>query len=114
MTTSESAAERPAATAAEGPAHGGDIDDRQHVHDIKTGQRRVVVLPSDLCQRLAIDEGTPLRLIEHDGYFEVIPMRLVAAHDDSARALDALLDRVTTENLHTEVETGPAVGRESW
>lgn len=28
--------------------------------------------------------------------------------------LDDLLDRVSAQNLHGEVDTGPAVGREAW
>ncbi|MCF7811834.1 AbrB/MazE/SpoVT family DNA-binding domain-containing protein [bacterium] len=28
--------------------------------------------------------------------------------------LEAMLDRVTQENLHGEVNTGPAIGREAW
>jgi len=29
-------------------------------------------------------------------------------------ALDDLLSRITTDNLHREIDTGPAVGVESW
>ena len=31
-----------------------------------------------------------------------------------ASDLDALLARVTAENLHGEIETGPSVGAEAW
>jgi antitoxin MazE len=31
-----------------------------------------------------------------------------------ARSLDDLLKKVSTENLHSEIETGPAVGKELW
>jgi antitoxin component of MazEF toxin-antitoxin module len=107
------APERTALSGTEELVNSGDVVDVRRVHDIKTGQRRTVVLPADLCRRLNIAEGTPLRLIERDGSFEVIPMRLVAAHEDPTRALGALLDRVTPENTHGEVDTGPAVGRET-
>ena len=91
-----------------------DVIDERHVHDVTTGQRRVVVLPADLCRRLSISEGTPLRLVEHESHFEVIPMRLVPAMESTSYALDSLLAGVTPENIHGEVDTGPAVGRESW
>ncbi len=92
----------------------GDVVDIRHIHDVTTGQRRVVVLPADLCRRLGISEGTPLRLVEHDSHFEVIPMRLVPATESTSYALDSLLAGVTPENIHGEIDMGPAVGRESW
>jgi antitoxin component of MazEF toxin-antitoxin module len=92
----------------------GDVFDIRHVHNLTTGRRRVVVLPPDLCRRLDITEGTPLRVVEHEGRFEVIPMKLVPASDDHSSALAGLLGEVTAENLHSEVDTGYAVGRESW
>ena len=67
-----------------------DVVDIRHVHDVTTGQRRVVVLPADLCRRLSISEGTPLRLVEHDSHFEVIPMRLVPATESTSYVLDSL------------------------
>jgi antitoxin component of MazEF toxin-antitoxin module len=91
-----------------------DVVDVRHIHDVMTGQRRVVVLPAELCRRLGISEGTPLRLVEHESHFEVIPMRLVPATEASSHALESLLAGVTPENLHGEFDTGPAVGRESW
>jgi hypothetical protein len=76
------------------------------IHDVTTGQRRVVLLPADLCHRLGISEGTPLRLIEHDSHFDVIPMRLVPATEGTSFALDSLLAGVTPENIHDEIDTG--------
>ena len=100
--------------ASEGLVNSGDVVDIRHIHDVTTGQRRVVVLPADLCRRLGISEGTPLRLVEHDSHFEVIPMRLVPATESASYLLDSLLAGVTPENIHGEIDMGPAVGRESW
>jgi antitoxin component of MazEF toxin-antitoxin module len=86
----------------------------RHVYDLTTGRRRVVVLPADMCRRLGISEGTPLRVVEHEGRFEVIPMRLVPATEDHTQALADLLAGVTALCLHRETGTGPAVGQESW
>jgi antitoxin component of MazEF toxin-antitoxin module len=91
-----------------------DIFDVRHIHDVSTGQRRVVVLPSDLCRRLGIHEGTSPRIIEHESHFEVIPMRLVPATEDASPSLESLLAGVTPENIHGEFDTGPAVGQEAW
>jgi antitoxin MazE len=106
--------DRSALPAKEEVINSEDVVDIRHVHDVTTGQRRVVVLPADLCRRLGISEGTPLRLIEHDSHFEVIPMRLVPATESASDALASLLAGVTPENIHGEIDTGPAVGRESW
>ena len=91
-----------------------DVIDRYPVHDVTTGKRRVLTLPPDLCRRLGISEGTPLRIVEYRGSFEVTPMRLVPATPDHAETLEDLVDRITSENIHGEVDTGPAVGQESW
>ncbi len=91
-----------------------DVVDIRPVHDVTTGKRKVLTLPADLCRRMGIKEGTPLRLVEYEGRFEVIPMQLVPAVDDRAEALAQLLSKVTRENIHGEIDTGPPVGRESW
>jgi antitoxin component of MazEF toxin-antitoxin module len=67
-----------------------------------------------MCRRLDISEGTPLRVVEHEGRFEVIPMKLVPATEDHSQALADLLGGVTAESLHGEFDTGSAIGRESW
>ncbi len=90
------------------------VVDTRRVHDVMIGQRRVVVLPADLCRRLGISEGTPLRLVEHGSHFEVIPMRLVPAAEVTSDTLESLVAGVTPENLHGEFDTGPPVGQEAW
>ena len=91
-----------------------NVYEKRRVHNITTGKRQVLTLPKDLCRRLNIDEGTPLRIVEHEGHFEVIPMRLVPASEATSKNLEALLARVTPENIHREIDTGPAVGEEAW
>ena len=106
--------DRTAFPATEELVNGADVVDVRHIHDVTTGRRRVVVLPADLCRRLGISEGTPLRLVEHESHFEVVPMRLVPATEGTSYELDTLLAGVTPENIHGEIDLGPAVGRESW
>jgi antitoxin component of MazEF toxin-antitoxin module len=91
-----------------------DVIDVRKIQNVTTGQRRVVVLPADLCRRLGISEGTPLRLVEHESHFEVIPMRLVPATEVGPDTLESLLAGVTPENIHGESDTGPAAGQETW
>ena len=91
-----------------------DVYNIRHVYDVTTGKRQVLTLPKELCRRLGIKEGTPLRIVEHEGRFEVIPMRLVPASEDPAYALATLLAQVTPQNIHGEIDTGPPVGEEAW
>jgi antitoxin component of MazEF toxin-antitoxin module len=44
----------------------------------------------------------------HDGKLEVIPVT------EAATELERLLELVTEDNLHGEVDTGKPVGREEW
>jgi hypothetical protein len=81
-----------------------DVVDIHPIHDVTT----------DLCRRLGIREGTPLRIVEYEGRFEVTPMRLVPAIDNPAEGLEVLVAGITPENIHGEFDTGPAVGQESW
>jgi antitoxin component of MazEF toxin-antitoxin module len=91
-----------------------DVVDIHPIHDVTTGKRKVLTLPADLCRRLGIREGTPLRIVEYEGRFEVTPMRLVPAIDNPAEGLEVLVAGITPENIHGEFDTGPAVGQESW
>ena len=60
------------------------------------------------------DESTPPEpILETDGQLLVLPLSRTSTPELTAE-LNDLLDRVTPENLHSEVSTGEAVGRESW
>jgi antitoxin MazE len=54
--------------------------------------------------------------LEQDGEVKVslVDGRIVIEPSDAILTLDQLLAQVTEENLHREVNTGPAIGREAW
>jgi antitoxin MazE len=54
--------------------------------------------------------------LEQDGEVKVslVDGRIVIEPSDAILTLDQLLAQVTEENLHREVNTGPATGREAW
>jgi antitoxin component of MazEF toxin-antitoxin module len=77
-------------------------------------RRKADGIPTDMSRRIDICEETPLKVVEHEGRFEEIPMTLVPTTGDSSKALAGMFEKVTAENLHCEVDSGSAVGRESW
>ena len=98
----------------------GELVQTADVYDIKptrvvpTGQRRTVTLPGEFCRGLGIEEGTPLDVIhEDDGRLSIRPLRRIPSESPAAE-LDDLLNGITPENLHGEIPTGDAVGREAW
>ncbi len=47
--------------------------------------------------------GSSVEIIEEDGKILILPPK---------KTLEELLSRVTTENKHTAIETGPSIGEE--
>jgi antitoxin MazE len=61
----------------------------------------------------------PLSLAEKTGLKEGVPVDLQAEDDAlvirrKQYSLEQLLDQVSTDNTHKEIETGHPVGREAW
>lgn len=71
----------------------------------KWGNSLGVRIPSPLAQQIGITEGTPVDLELGE---DVIIIRR------KRYSLEQMLAKVTPENIHTEVDTGPRVGREAW
>ena len=70
------------------------------------GNSLAVRLPKDLAQTLEIKEGSRLTLeVVEDGLLIKRPRK---------RDLDTLLEGVTQENIHGEVDWGEPVGKEVW
>lgn len=61
-----------------------------------------------VAQRDLLDPATTARLIE------ALAASLMRRSGPPVPSLQRLLEQVTDENLHPEVETGPAAGRETW
>ena len=74
----------------------------------KWGNSLGLRIPKGIAEDAHVVEGARVDLKVENGRLVVAPVR------KGRYRLDDLLDRVTPENVHAEVETGRAVGREVW
>ncbi len=65
-------------------------------------------IPQDLAQQMGLAADTAVSLEVRDGELKVGPVGKVRF------TLEELLEEITEENRHGEVDTGPAVGGEVW
>ena len=65
-------------------------------------------IPKAFAEQAGVEAGSEVDLSLEDGDLIVRPTR------GPKYDLTALLRRVTDENVHSEVETGPPAGREVW
>lgn len=72
----------------------------------KRGGELILKIPKRVAKALELEEGTEVELARLGGSLLVTP--------SSVPSLEDLLEQVTEENLHGEIETGPPVGREIW
>ena len=63
-------------------------------------------IPKPFAEEIGVAENSSVEMSLEDG-----AIRIVAA---DRYELAELLDGVTEDNLHSEVETGPATGAEAW
>ncbi len=71
------------------------------------GNSLALRIPRPLAAEVGLEENSPVELSLVEG-------RLVIAPLVEAFSLDQLLAQVTDDNLHGEVDSGPAVGGEVW
>jgi antitoxin MazE len=71
------------------------------------GNSLAVRLPKDLAQTLEMNEGSRLTL-------EVVEDGLLIKRYRKKLDLDSLLDGVTREGIHGEIDWGKPVGKEVW
>ena len=74
-----------------------------HINVTKWGNSLGVRIPRVLANKIGIHEGTPVDVSIQDS-------RIVISKEYS---LKSLIDKVTLENIHKEVQIGPACGKES-
>ena len=72
------------------------------------GNSLALRIPKLLADEAGLKDNSPVQLSLRDKLLVVTPIR------KPALSLDALLAQVTANNLHSEVQTGPAVGGEAW
>lgn len=74
----------------------------------KWGNSLALRIPKSLAAETALDQGSEVNLSLENGRLVITP-RPTPFYD-----LEDLVARIDPENLHTEIDTGPRVGSESW
>ena len=72
------------------------------------GNSLAVRIPKSFAEEVGLEDDSPVNLRLSHGKLVLEPS------SPPAPSLDELLRRVRKSNLHTEVDTGPAQGREVW
>jgi antitoxin MazE len=74
----------------------------------KWGNSLAVRIPQHIVKEIQLAEGTEVELLIVDGNLVIKP------RPRRRYALEELIFAITPENLHSEVESGAAVGNEAW
>lgn len=74
----------------------------------KWGNSLALRIPKSFAEEVGIARDVPVDVSLADGKIIVEPVKR------SVITLDQLLSQVTDDNRHHEIETGPAVGKETW
>ncbi len=74
----------------------------------KWGNGLALRIPKSLANQLGLEFNSLVRTSLRGDALVIAPV------PPTRLKLDDLLDRVSAQNLHGEVDTGPAVGREAW
>ncbi len=74
----------------------------------KWGNSLAIRIPQHLVKEIQLSEGAEIDLVVVDGNLVIRP--ILRKH----YSLEELLSGITAENLHTEIDSGLAVGHEAW
>ena len=74
-------------------------------HIAKWGTSLAVRIPKPIAEQWGVHEGSAIEIVSH-GDQVVLRKRTYNLAD--------MLDQVTEDNLHPELDTGPAQGNEAW
>ncbi len=74
----------------------------------KWGNSLSIRIPKPFAAQLGLEENMALEISIESGRLIVTPSPAVKY------SLDELLSNITAENLHSEIPTGDAVGKETW
>jgi antitoxin MazE len=74
----------------------------------KWGNSLALRIPKSFAAESQLEQGMLVDMSLHDGKLLVTPLR------PPTITLEDLLRGITPQNLHHEVDTGPAVGNEAW
>ena len=76
-----------------------------HSHVAKWGTSLAVRIPKPIAEQWGVHEGSAIEIASR-GDQVVLSKR--------SRSLVEMMTRVTPDNLHSELDTGPPVGNEGW
>jgi antitoxin MazE len=74
----------------------------------KWGNSLALRIPKSFAAEVGLQKEAPVEISLADGKLVIRPVA------EPKPTLKQLLARVTKENLHYEVDTGPAIGKEAW
>lgn len=74
----------------------------------KWGNSLALRIPKSFAQELGFDRDVTVDLSLEDGKLVVVPAT------EFPMALERLLEQITEDNIHREIDTGSAVGEEVW
>lgn len=74
----------------------------------KWGNSLALRIPRSFAVEAGLEQNSPVEITLVDGKLVISPVKTPQL------TLDELLDQVRDENLHHEVDSGPAVGGETW
>ena len=74
----------------------------------KWGNSLALRIPSAFAHEIGLEQGASVEVSLRRGKVIIEPA------EGPALTLEELLEGVTEANLHREVDTGPAVGKEAW
>lgn len=74
----------------------------------KWGNSLALRIPKSFASEVGLKSDSPVEISTEDGKLVITPVA------ESHLTLKQLLAKVIPENVHHEVETGPATGNEAW
>ena len=74
----------------------------------KWGNSLALRIPKPFATEIGLQRDSPVEMSLVDGRLVIAPVV------EPAFTLEGLLAQVSEDNLHGEIETGPAVGKEAW
>jgi antitoxin MazE len=74
----------------------------------KWGNSLALRIPKPFATEIGLQRNSPVEMSLVDGRLVIAPVV------EPAFTLEGLLAQVSEDNLHGEIETGPAVGKEAW
>ena len=74
----------------------------------KWGNSLALRIPKSFAQEIGLGRDMPVDVSLEDGRLIVVPVT------ETPMTLEQLLKQITEDNIHREVDAGPAIGEEVW